>query len=565
MEELVRLCRMLVRESFGPVVERVAVALLRKGKLSLREAIVETKIPLVQVRDSLLVLLQHNLLVISEELATESAAPPLYSLNVDHVLLRIRFPQFLRYAKQLHGVEGWQILEELLIFGRLNRADIVQQVVAERQRVDPTDRYDVVPKLEEALACLIRDGYICSVDPVAGAGGAFVPAQDAPLPALSTAALEKDNKKRKAPPKKAAAKADAPPKQSRAKKAKPPTAAGGSVELALMAEAAKGPEAAAGSKVPAKATAETFDFRNFLGAIAPTSLWRVNFKRFNTAFQKEACSQFLADKYEDPAVSKIVAVMFNDNLPLPSSEGSDLHTYPMSGAAIARAVLESTAGDVQFGQLMPEAITGYLDVFSRDRIQIVTRVQDGGSPADSHYRLNVSNLLDAIRRKYLESLVLEKFGLHSLRIFRLLTFKKMLEQKQVAELALLPMKEARTALYQLLHGDFVQLQEVAKASDHAPHHTFYLFTVRLPQVYAKVRLDMLKSLGNLWARRQALLAELEALKPGETRADSRGTRRQSTEEQQERQRELQRQAELLEAAASRLDVTFMHLFHFVNR
>jgi hypothetical protein len=110
--------------------------------------------------------------------------------------------------------------------------------------------------------------------------------------------------------------------------------------------------------VPAKAAAETFDFRNFLGAIAPTSLWRVNFKRFNTAFQKEACSQFLADKYEDPAVSKIVAVMFNDNLPLPSSEGSDLHTYPMSGAAIARAVLESTAGDPQFGQLMSEAITG---------------------------------------------------------------------------------------------------------------------------------------------------------------------------------------------------------------
>jgi hypothetical protein len=88
------------------------------------------------------------------------------------------------------------------------------------------------------------------------------------------------------------------------------------------------------------------------------------------------------------------------------------------------------------------------------------------------------------------------------------------------------MKEARTALYQLLHGDFVQLQEVAKASDHAPHHTFYLFTVRLPQVFAKVRLDMLKSLGNLWARRQALLAELESLKPGETRAESRGTRRQ---------------------------------------
>jgi hypothetical protein len=43
-------------------------------------------------------------------------------------------------------------------------------------------------------------------------------------------------------------------------------------------------------------------------------------------------------------------------------------------------------------------------------------------------------------------------------------------------------QDAREKLYQLLAKDYVWLQEVPKAMDHAPSHTIYLWGVRLQQV-----------------------------------------------------------------------------------
>ena len=57
-------------------------------------------------------------------------------------------------------------------------------------------------------------------------------------------------------------------------------------------------------------------------------------------------------------------------------------------------------------------------------------------------------------------MVKERFGSKSLRIFRLLLLKTMLEQKQVADVAMIPGKEAKELLYTLLAESFVSLQVV---------------------------------------------------------------------------------------------------------
>lgn len=53
-------------------------------------------------------------------------------------------------------------------------------------------------------------------------------------------------------------------------------------------------------------------------------------------------------------------------------------------------------------------------------------------------------------------------------------------------MAMLPAKDAREVLFKLLAAQFLHLQEVSKAADHAPYHTFYLFTVDLGQVYVSL-------------------------------------------------------------------------------
>lgn len=52
----------------------------------------------------------------------------------------------------------------------------------------------------------------------------------------------------------------------------------------------------------------------------------------------------------------------------------------------------------------------------------------------------------------------ERFGSKAFRVFRLLLMKKMLEQKQVSDMAMIPAKEAKEILYTLLTEGFVSLQ-----------------------------------------------------------------------------------------------------------
>lgn len=80
----------------------------------------------------------------------------------------------------------------------------------------------------------------------------------------------------------------------------------------------------------------------------------------------------------------------------------------------------------------------------------------------------------------------ERFGGPACRIFRLLLLKRNLEQKQIAEMAMIPVKDTRELLYKLLKAEYVQIQEVARTSDHAPSRTFYLWRVDLLRVVEQV-------------------------------------------------------------------------------
>tara|TARA_B100000405_G_scaffold299847_1_gene258732 strand:- start:857 stop:1141 length:285 start_codon:yes stop_codon:yes gene_type:complete len=92
--------------------------------------------------------------------------------------------------------------------------------------------------------------------------------------------------------------------------------------------------------------------------------------------------------------------------------------------------------------------------------------------------------------------------------------KRNLEQKQIAEMvfyhvylrrnanfsidfqAMISVKDTRELLYKLLKAKYVQIQEVARTSDHAPSRTFYLWRVDLP--YVEEQVGGLDSLQKSW-------------------------------------------------------------------
>ena len=77
-------------------------------------------------------------------------------------------------------------------------------------------------------------------------------------------------------------------------------------------------------------------------------------------------------------------------------------------------------------------------------------------------------------------------------MFRLLLLKRQLEQKQVADSAMLPVKETRELLYRMFKEEYLELQEVAKTADHAPSRTFFLWRVSARQRLAMATRGALK-------------------------------------------------------------------------
>jgi len=108
--------------------------------------------------------------------------------------------------------------------------------------------------------------------------------------------------------------------------------------------------------------------------------------------------------------------------------------------------------------------------------------------------------MSLIRMKEIEAVVRERFGGPACRIFRLLLLKRNLEQKQIAEMAMIPVKDTRELLYKLLKAKYVQIQELARTMDHAPSRTFYLWRVDPICAAGQVGREIYKATFNLRAR-----------------------------------------------------------------
>lgn len=113
------------------------------------------------------------------------------------------------------------------------------------------------------------------------------------------------------------------------------------------------------------------------------------------------------------------------------------------------------------------------------------------------YNINLGFCSDTIKRQNAIFIIEQKFGMIGSRIFRVLFDKKMLEEKQITQLAMIPSQECRSVLYKMLKCGMLQLQEVPKSSDHHPTRTFFLWNVELSRTYEKLLDDMFKTVRNL--------------------------------------------------------------------
>lgn len=174
----------------------------------------------------------------------------------------------------------------------------------------------------------------------------------------------------------------------------------------------------------------------------------------------------------------------------------------------------------------------------------------------------MSKIIEAARKYELEGIVLQRYGKETCRIFRLLSMKGQLEQKQISDIALVALTETRELLYRLLKEEYLQLQEVSKASDHAPSKTVYLWRVNYPCVVEHILQDMFRAASNVGLRlahelqqEQEVLDVLKQYHHSKTSKDAPNVT--LTQSQHEQVKRIRRIAAVLEASLLKLDDTIM--------
>ncbi|XP_065587267.1 DNA-directed RNA polymerase III subunit RPC3 [Cyrtonyx montezumae] len=444
-----QLCSLLLREHFGDIVAAVGEFLVRAGSAALHTVLTGTGLRLPQVRRALCVLLQQQLAVFE----AQPRGAVHYAVRCGRVLRVLRYPRYIYTAKALYGDSAELVVEELLLHGCLSMSAAVRQVA---DRLTDTMQDGQCMDYSDVVSAFTRlvDTHFVQRCPRVPDG-----VQDAPPPAAPTLVIS-DKDMYTLP----------------------------NISIVGKGKRRRSCDEEEGGGPSAKKQKQNRD-----GAAEPPPddgiYWQVNVERFHQHFRDQAIVSAVANRVDQPS-SEIVRTMLR--LSEVTTASGAAHTQPLSAHEIFRALPP--------GLGLPRAVVEqYLALLAEDPLQFVAKSRDSGGGT---YTVNLRTALTSLATATMESIVEERFGSRAARIFRLLLRRRHLEQKQVEDMAMVPAKEAKEALYTLLGEGFVSLQEIPRTPDHAPSRTFYLYTVHAASIARLLLQRCYKSVANLMERRQ---------------------------------------------------------------
>ncbi|KAL4423849.1 hypothetical protein ABPG75_001150 [Micractinium tetrahymenae] len=525
-----RLALKLVDEALGPVCRKVIGCLVDHGMQQYGELVRASGLAPPQLRAALLVLIQHNYVncYLKEEPPTLRGPGPsyyLYEVALPRILQSLRVPRFLTHIADDHGQESVRLIHNLLEHGRLRWDQLLKAVCSEAAEEGEGEEPPPDPEvLANKFRSLVMERYVERVPPC----NLPPPAQQvhpnarkkkaAPKPGSeeeadlqreqsevqqrqgyqearfqlsadlggdaaligSEAAAEKQAGKRK---RGKDATAEEPAKKRGRKKA------GDAGQAA--AETAAAEAAAAGAKSAGVAAGQNEE---------EPVLWRVNYDEFNRRFRNDIIVSTVKLKYGVDAGHAVHGLLLAN-----ARFEQTAHTVE----TVVLSVNDASGALRRAEKEVPDNIDAVLGELSEDVFGLLE--SRGQGPGGEQFVMNFPRILNLARLLELEAVVKNKFGPHGMRIWRLLLLMGQLEQKQVADLAMLTKEEAREKLYGMLKAGYLALQDVPRTADHAPSRTFYTWRANPGVVNARMASDLYRAAGNLHARLAHEMSKKEEL------------------------------------------------------
>ncbi|RUS34846.1 LOW QUALITY PROTEIN: RNA polymerase III subunit RPC82-domain-containing protein [Jimgerdemannia flammicorona] len=550
-----RLCREIIKDHFGPIVERssrispsfahnsflqkVANVLLNKGRLPCGAIALFAKLTQKQVRECLVVLIQHNIAYYAE-IAERSRIVVYYEVSEEEILLRIRLGAILRYSGEWFGKEGALVAQHIL------RNELVLFTKAFTNMV--RERFLVAVQAQDSISAKDR----------------AINAEAAELEKLLMPPTAKELKNiRKLRDDRADAEYHS------------------SVVIGMKRKLAESVGNQAKRHAP-----------EVLEEVEEEFYFRINNDRYNIRFRNEVIVNYAVDRINRSAgiVTKTMLDHGEEKMRRTKEDKSPAVTAVQISQLIPATinletdiVLESAEFTANSLPSKQQLVHEYLELLQTDSAGFLRKEDERGAGL---YVVAFDKLRDHLKRKVLDSVVREKYGSASCRLMKILSEKGKLDEKQVRaiivvmvgmsyfttivvrmalatrfvislicvqKLALLPAKETRERLATLGTQGYLELQEVPKAADRAPSRTFYLWHVPLNQCYATLLVDLYRTLGNIRQRKRDEISARSRLLDKAQRQDVIENQALLSEEEQEHLRLLNETIAKLDVGELRID------------
>ncbi|GAV79297.1 RNA_pol_Rpc82 domain-containing protein/HTH_9 domain-containing protein [Cephalotus follicularis] len=426
----------IITAHFGNLVAKVCECLIRRGPLTLLNITRYTELTSSQVKNSLLVLIQHNCVqaFILEQLGgfgEGSKFNTQYIVLVDNILHRVRFSKFLMIVSAELDNQCVELFEGLLQHGRLT----VNQML-DRAKANERNGNSVVSNaVRGSLLKLVTAHYVERCP--------------APEPLLALPIEEE------APPKKRGAKSDKIIEKSETIEQRVLSAAvpWEGLRFAVIpntesdAGAEKDENNSSTITVGEKRKHDAVEPNKENGAMDESIvLWRANVEEFMHHLRHKACIEIVRAHLDDGAVTVLSAMV--EATRAAEKKVKTENSVPLSVNSIYEEVIKSEAGQ----KLTFDHVRASLGQLGS---------QFFVSAVDEAYSINFKSIVELGRNEEVESIVSKRHGKKEYRIFRLLSMSnRFLETDKISNDTLTEKKDTLNILYKLWKDDYLHMEKV---------------------------------------------------------------------------------------------------------
>ncbi|XP_078168304.1 uncharacterized protein LOC144562866 isoform X2 [Carex rostrata] len=421
----------IISSHFGNLVAKVCGCLLQHGTLSLQEIVRFTDMMGSNVKNCLLVLIQHNCVQafsIPRKGSTDKTVTQ-YMAIFDNIINRMRFSKFLSVVKDDLALEAEVLFEGLIQNGRLTFEQLVERSISKGQHMDQAMRDNHQSKLRACFNKLVRWHYV----------------ERCPRPEPF---IDPDSEDQPKPTKRRGTKIVEQPPSLEQQAFEAATLAASERFSEIPESSVESAEDGTGNHSSAagnKRKHETLERDlDLVVAIAEKEvLWRVNFEKLLYCLKTKICAENIRSRFGVDAGVVLEAIM-------------EANTEQKIKDAIVSATLDRILDRLRD---KPAGISMTLDHVRTILDEL--HCKQSTEKLEAIYSLDLNGTLEACQNDEIEALVKARYGDQGYKIFRLLSTRgQLIETDRIAEITFVEKKDAHQMLYRLWKDEYIESKKI---------------------------------------------------------------------------------------------------------